>query len=52
VLVTDTAGLRNPHYHEPSDLPDTLDYVFLEAVTRGLAAGIADLVSARLARDA
>ncbi len=47
VLVTDTANLRNPHYHEPSDLPDTLDYEFLGAVSRGLAAGIADLIGAR-----
>ncbi len=44
VLVTDTAQLRNPHYHEPSDLPDTLDYAFLEAVSRGLVRGIARLV--------
>jgi aminopeptidase YwaD len=46
VLVTDTAGLRNPHYHGPSDRPDTLDYEFLEAVSRGLAAGIGRLVGA------
>jgi hypothetical protein len=26
VLVTDTAMLRNPHYHRSTDLPDTLDY--------------------------
>ncbi len=26
VLVTDTAFLRNPHYHAASDTPDTLDY--------------------------
>lgn len=47
VLVTDTAGLRNPHYHEPSDLPDTLDYEFLETVSRGLVTGIGRLVGAR-----
>jgi aminopeptidase YwaD len=46
VLVTDTGNLRNPHYHLPSDRPDTLDYGFLEAVSRGLAAGIARLVGA------
>ena len=44
VLVTDTAGLRNPHYHQPSDRPDTLDYRFLEAVSRGLTAGIKRLI--------
>lgn len=26
VMVTDTAYLRNPHYHQVSDGPDTLDY--------------------------
>jgi peptidase M28-like protein len=26
VLVTDTASLRNPHHHTPSDTADTLDY--------------------------
>jgi Zn-dependent M28 family amino/carboxypeptidase len=29
VIVTDTAFLRNPHYHRESDTPDTLDYSFL-----------------------
>lgn len=46
VLVTDTAGLRNPHYHQPSDLPQTLDYEFLETVSRGLATGIGRLIGA------
>jgi Zn-dependent M28 family amino/carboxypeptidase len=26
VQITDTAYFRNPHYHRPSDTPDTLDY--------------------------
>jgi hypothetical protein len=30
LLVTDTALLRNPHYHRPSDRPATLDYAFLK----------------------
>jgi len=29
VLVTDTANLRTPHYHQPSDVPGTLDRSFL-----------------------
>lgn len=33
LLVTDTAFLRNPHYHKPSDTPGTLDYTFLEQST-------------------
>ena len=48
VMVTDTANLRNPHYHSPADLPDTLDYGFLEAVSRGLASGIGRLVGAEM----
>jgi Peptidase family M28 len=28
VLVTDTANLRTPHYHQPSDLPETIDRDF------------------------
>ena len=30
VLLTDTANFRNPHYHQPSDRPDTLDRAFLD----------------------
>ncbi len=26
IQITDTANFRNPHYHQPSDLPDTIDY--------------------------
>mgnify|MGYP002783603226 FL=1 len=28
VLVTDTANLRTPHYHQPSDKPETIDRNF------------------------
>ena len=37
VLWTDTAELRNPHYHRPTDLPDTLDYPFLAKIADLLA---------------
>ncbi|GAB4210514.1 MAG: M28 family peptidase [Synechococcales cyanobacterium] len=40
VLVTDTANLRNPHYHKLSDTLETLDMDFLTGVYRGLAAAI------------
>ncbi len=33
VMITDTAFLRNPHYHRESDTHDTLDYEFMAAVT-------------------
>jgi Zn-dependent M28 family amino/carboxypeptidase len=34
IMWTDTSEFRNPHYHCPSDTPDTLDYDFLAQVTR------------------
>jgi Zn-dependent M28 family amino/carboxypeptidase len=34
IMWTDTADFRNPHYHQASDTPDTLDYDFLAQVTR------------------
>lgn len=33
VMITDTAFLRNPHYHRPTDTAETLDYAFLSRVT-------------------
>lgn len=38
VLLTDTANFRNPNYHAPGDVPATLNYAFLEQVTRAVAA--------------
>lgn len=43
ILVTDTAELRNPHYHKPSDRLETLDQDFLARVCRGLIVGIRHL---------
>jgi len=40
LLLTDTAFLRNPHYHQPSDTVATLDLSFLTKVTQGLVAVI------------
>ena len=36
VMITDTAFQRNPHYHMPSDSPETLNYEFLAEVVRGV----------------
>lgn len=36
VLVTDTAYMRNPHYHSATDTPDRLDYERLAAVVLAL----------------
>ncbi|MEM9120445.1 MAG: M28 family peptidase [Cyanobacteria bacterium P01_F01_bin.56] len=40
MMVTDTAFLRNPHYHEPSDRLDTLDLDFMTHVCLGLMTGL------------
>jgi Zn-dependent M28 family amino/carboxypeptidase len=38
IMVTDTAFFRNPHYHEPTDRPETLDYERMAHVVEGLQA--------------
>jgi Zn-dependent M28 family amino/carboxypeptidase len=40
LMATDTAFLRNPHYHRPCDTVATLDLPFLTAVCEGLHAGL------------
>jgi Zn-dependent M28 family amino/carboxypeptidase len=40
ILVTDTANLRNPHYHRSSDRLATLDMDFLAHVCQGLIEGL------------
>ncbi|KYC44194.1 peptidase M28 [Scytonema hofmannii PCC 7110] len=40
IMVTDTAFMRNPHYHKPSDTIATLDLDFLTGVCQGLEIGI------------
>ena len=37
MMVTDTAFMRNPHYHQPSDCLNTLDLDFMTQVCQGLA---------------
>jgi len=36
IMVTDTAPFRYPHYHQPSDTPDKLDYDKMARVVVGL----------------
>jgi Zn-dependent M28 family amino/carboxypeptidase len=36
LMITDTSFFRNPHYHQASDTPQTLDYPFLARVTLGV----------------
>lgn len=43
LMLTDTSFVRNPHYHLPSDTPETLDYGRMAQVAVGVAGGIAHL---------
>lgn len=36
LMITDTAFFRNPHYHEPTDTVDTLDYARFGLLFEGL----------------
>lgn len=36
VMITDTSFFRNPNYHQPGDLPETLDYARMAQVVRGV----------------
>jgi len=44
LMVTDTSEFRNPHYHAPTDRPETLDYVFMAAVVTGLQRALVHLL--------
>lgn len=44
LMLTDTSYLRNPHYHQASDTPETLDYPRMTEVTLGVAAAIKKLM--------
>lgn len=46
LMVTDTAGFRNPHYHRHSDLPETLDYAAMARVVDALATTFGALADA------
>jgi Zn-dependent M28 family amino/carboxypeptidase len=43
LMLTDTSFLRNPHYHLPTDTPDTLDYPRMAEVTRGVVGGVSNV---------
>ena len=45
LMVTDTSFLRNPHYHLPSDTPETLDMEFLTKVTAGCLQAVRTIVA-------
>ena len=43
IMVTDTAPFRYPHYHEPTDTPDKLDYDRFALVVSGMESVITEL---------
>ena len=43
LLVTDTAFLRNPNYHLPSDTMETLDFEFMRKVAVGIYYSVVEL---------
>ncbi|MDX2216182.1 MAG: M28 family peptidase [Oculatellaceae cyanobacterium bins.114] len=43
LMVTDTAFMRNPHYHKISDRLETLDLDFMTGICQGLAHGVRSL---------
>ena len=43
IMVTDTAPFRYPHYHEPTDTPDKIDYERFAKVVEGLVFVIEEL---------
>jgi hypothetical protein len=42
-MVTDTAYLRNPNYHQSTDTIASLDLPFLAAVTEAIRSGLTPL---------
>jgi len=47
VMVGDTANFRNPHYHQPSDTPETLDRAFLAGATQRVVNAVTTLLDSR-----
>lgn len=51
VMWTDTSEFRNRNYHQSTDTPDTLDYLFLQRVTQLLTATVVSQASEIPAHD-
>ena len=43
VMLTDTANFRNPHYHQPTDIIETLDLEFMDKVVRLVVAACREI---------
>jgi Zn-dependent M28 family amino/carboxypeptidase len=52
LMLTDTSFLRNPHYHQATDTPETLDYERMTQVTLGVTGAIKRLAGVEAAADA
>ncbi len=48
LMITDTSFLRNPHYHQPTDTLETLDFEFLYAVAEGSVRAVRHLLTSGL----
>jgi hypothetical protein len=46
MMITDTSFFRNPHYHQSTDTPDTLDYSFMAMVAHGVGSGVMRMLAA------
>lgn len=46
LMLTDTSFFRNPHYHQATDTPETLDGPFLAKVAEGVRLAVWDLLTA------
>ncbi len=46
VMFTDTAFYRNPNYHRPTDLPETLNYDYMAELINGLEPALIELAGA------
>lgn len=47
LMLTDTSFLRNPHYHQPTDTPETLDYARMAQLVPGLCSAVQYLARGR-----
>lgn len=49
LMITDTAFLRNPHYHMVTDTAETLDFAFMASVARSILAAVIEIAGRRSA---
>lgn len=47
LMVTDTAPYRYPHYHQPTDTPDKLDYERMARVVEGLEGVVWEIANSK-----